>query len=68
MAAHMGSPLSAIGARVKQIWSEVNYANRRMFAIRTGEHFVEGRRARASRPARRTARGGLRPLTHRSRS
>ncbi len=34
--------LAAVRARVERIWSELDYANRRMFEIRTGAHFVEG--------------------------
>ncbi len=36
MTAHKHSRWAAFRARVKQIWSEIGYANRRMFDIRTG--------------------------------
>lgn len=44
MAAYKHSRTSAIAARLKRIWSELGYANRRMFEIRTGERFVDDHR------------------------
>jgi hypothetical protein len=41
MSTRTRSRLSALRARIKRGWSEVGYANRRMFDIRTGEQFVE---------------------------
>ena len=35
---HKHSRLAAVGARVERIWSEVDYANRRIVDIRTGAH------------------------------
>jgi hypothetical protein len=55
MTTHRQSRLAAVRARVKRIWSELDYANRRMFEIRTGAHFIEGQEKAPGRPARRTA-------------
>jgi hypothetical protein len=41
MTTHTHSRLAAIRARVKRIWSGIDYANRRMFDIRTGAHFMK---------------------------
>jgi hypothetical protein len=35
------SRLTAVRARMKRIWSEIAYANRRMFDFRTGAHFMK---------------------------
>ncbi len=35
--------------RVKQIWSEIDYAQRRAFELRTGIPVIEPRRARIAR-------------------
>ena len=35
------SPLARFRARDRRIWSELDYANRRMFDIRTGAHFMK---------------------------
>jgi hypothetical protein len=56
MAAHRSSRLTRMRARIKRIWSELGYANRRMFDIRTGEHFMRDARRKDSRA--RTARRG----------
>jgi hypothetical protein len=48
------SRLAALRARVKRIWSGFDYANRRMFEIRTGADFTNGQdksRGRAMRRA-----------------
>jgi hypothetical protein len=45
MAAHKSSRLTTVRARIKRIWSELDYANRRMFDIRTGKHFMQDARA-----------------------
>ena len=57
MIAHKHSRISAVVARIKRIWSELDDANRRMFAIRTGERFMNRRHGTESgnRSARRTA-------------
>jgi len=47
--------LAAAGAHVERIWSELDYANRRMFEIRTGAHFIEGQQKSRRRATRRTA-------------
>ncbi len=47
--------LAAVGARIERIWSELDYANRRMFEIRTGAHFIEGQQKSRARATRRTA-------------
>lgn len=49
MAAHPNSHLTRMRTRVKQIWSELGYANRRMFDIRTGEYFMQDVRPKQSR-------------------
>ena len=41
MAAHKSSRLAAKRTRIKRIWSEVDYANRRMFYIRTREDLMQ---------------------------
>ena len=41
MTTHRYSRLAAVRARVKRIWPELDYANRRMFDIRTGAHFMK---------------------------
>jgi hypothetical protein len=33
---------AALRARIKRIWSELGYANRRMFDIRTASHVMKG--------------------------
>jgi hypothetical protein len=48
MTTHTSSRLTAVPARIKRAWSELDYANRRMFDIRTGEHFM-GQAERESR-------------------
>lgn len=57
MTTHRSSRLTAMRARIKRTWSELDYANRRMFDIRTGEHFMKGAPEEKSpgRAARRTA-------------
>jgi hypothetical protein len=40
MTTHTSSRLTAVRARIKRARSELDYANRRMFDIRTGEHFM----------------------------
>jgi hypothetical protein len=50
MAAHRAWHLAAIRARMRRILSELGYANRRMFDIRTGEHFMERAPEDDSRP------------------
>jgi hypothetical protein len=49
MAARRSSRLIRIRARFKQIWSELDYANRRMFDIRTREYFMQDARKKDSR-------------------
>lgn len=49
MAAHRSSRLTRMRTRIKRIWSELGYANRRMFDIRTGEHFMHDTRKQDSR-------------------
>jgi hypothetical protein len=46
--------------RIKRIWSELDYANRRMFAIRTGQYSRKGQSRTESRgrAPRRTAVAG----------
>ncbi len=39
MTTHKHSRLARVRARVKRILSEIDYANRRMFEIRTGGQF-----------------------------
>lgn len=56
MALHRSSRLTWMRARIKRIWSELGYANRRMFAIRTGEQFMRDVPQKESRA--RTARRG----------
>lgn len=41
MTTHRHSRLAAIRARIKRIWSKIADANRRMFDIRTGAHFMK---------------------------
>lgn len=41
MTTHKHSGLARVRARVKRILSGIGYANRRMFDIRTGEHFMK---------------------------
>jgi hypothetical protein len=48
------SRLSAIRARIRRGWSELAYANRRMFEIRTGEDFMK-RPSDGRKPRPRTA-------------
>ena len=55
MAAHKSSRLTRLRARIKQLWSEVDYANQRMFDIRTREYFMQD--ARKKEPRTRAARG-----------
>jgi hypothetical protein len=57
MATHKSSLLTGMRARIKRIWSELDYANRRMFDIRTGKHFIQDGRneERRTRGARRRA-------------
>lgn len=57
MSNHVNSRRRALIARVKRIWAELDYANRRMFAIRSGEYLVKDARVKESRRAasRRTA-------------
>lgn len=43
MISHKDSRPSTIVARLRRIWSELDYANRRMFEIRTGQPFVNDR-------------------------
>jgi hypothetical protein len=53
------SHLAAVRARVKRFWSDFDYANRRMFDIRTSARFVNGEdksRTRATRRKTATAR------------
>jgi hypothetical protein len=45
--------LAAVRARVERIWSELDYANRRMFEIRAGAHFVERHEKSRGRATRR---------------
>jgi len=45
---------TAMRARIKRIWSELGYANRRMFDIRTGRHFMHD--GRDEQPRTRAAR------------
>jgi hypothetical protein len=55
MTTYKHSRLATVSAHVKRIWSEVDYANRRMFDIRTGAHFMKPQeRSRGPLP-RRTA-------------
>lgn len=49
MAAHKSSRLTRIRAHFKQIWSELDYANQRMFDIRTREYFMQDARRKESR-------------------
>lgn len=44
MTTHTSSRLTAMRARIKRMWSELDYANRRMLDIRTGEYFMTGGR------------------------
>jgi hypothetical protein len=57
MAAHKSSRLTRMRTRIKRIWSELDYANRRMFDIRTGERFMQDARKKeaSTRVARRRA-------------
>ena len=57
MTTHRSSRLTGMRARIKRTWSELDYANRRMFYIRTGAHFINGAPEKKSRgrAARRTA-------------
>lgn len=54
---HRTSRLAAARARIRRIWSELDYANRRMLAIRTAEYLMNGEREKQSRgrARRRTA-------------
>jgi hypothetical protein len=54
MAVQKRSRLATFRARVKRIWSELRYANRRMFYVRTGERFLEGEKDSNTRAVRRT--------------
>ena len=49
MAAHRSSRLAEMHTRITRVWSELGYANRRMFDIRTGEHLIAARRKADSR-------------------
>ena len=49
MSTQKSSRLAAARARIRRIWSELDYANRRMFAIRTGEHLMNGAPEKDSR-------------------
>ena len=42
MTTHKHSRLTAVRTRVELVWAELDYANRRMFEIRTGAHFIKG--------------------------
>jgi hypothetical protein len=57
MSTHTSSRLAAAPARIRRIWSELDYANRRMFAIRTAEYLMNGEPEKESRgrAPRRTA-------------
>jgi hypothetical protein len=57
MTTHKNSQLAAVRARIKRTWSELDYANRRMFDIRTGEHFIgrQSEKEPRERTTRRTA-------------
>lgn len=54
MSTHKHTRLTAVRARVNRIWSELDYASRRMIDIRTGAAFETGqeksRRPAAHRP------------------
>lgn len=54
MTTHKHSRLAAVRAHVTRIWSELDYASRRMFDIRTGAAFVKdqekSRRRATQRP------------------
>lgn len=54
MSTHKHTRRTAVRARVNRIWSELDYASRRMIDIRTGAAFVTGqeksRRRAAHRP------------------
>jgi hypothetical protein len=61
MVAQKRSRLAALRARIARVWSELGYANRRMFDIRTGDRLMDGSRepdsgARATRRAAISAR------------
>jgi hypothetical protein len=55
MTTHKRSRLAAFRARVRRIWSELDYANRRMFDIRTSAHFMKPRERSPGRVTRRRA-------------
>lgn len=55
MAAQRRQRLAAIRARVKRTWSELGYANRRMFDIRTGQRFIAGEKDSPARAVQRRA-------------
>ena len=55
MTTHKHPRLAAVRARVERIWSEVAYANRRMFDIRAGAHFVKPQERSPGPVTRRTA-------------
>ncbi len=41
MTTHKHAHVPAMRARLKRVWAAIDDANRRMFAIRTGAHFVK---------------------------
>lgn len=55
MAAQRRQRLAAIRARVKRTWSELGYANRRMFDIRTSERLMQGGKDSSTRSTGRAA-------------
>jgi hypothetical protein len=52
---HKHSRLAAVRARIERVWSELDYANRRMFEIRTGWHLIERHETSRGRATPRTA-------------
>jgi hypothetical protein len=41
MSTHNHTRLASVRARVRRIWSGLDHANRRMFDIRSGAHFMK---------------------------
>jgi hypothetical protein len=50
MTVHKSSRVNEMRARIKRISSELAYANRRMFDIRTGERFMQDGSRKEPRP------------------
>lgn len=52
MTTHKHSRLARVRARVKRILSEIDYANRRMFDIRTRGHYMKPQKRTPRRASR----------------